>query len=173
MSSRRYKPGNQEPINVLKDIEEHAFVGDFKIAREMPQTDEDFVTDDVPYNLAFVESYYGDQSRIKSSPSSSRIEHSIAEEHGDELLAEGDSILRYQEFNNRKRHWSFCGTTKAGESSGKGQIRRIRRTNSGLRLIRTIFKDVRFFRPIRRRTFPNSFDPQGKCIFENGCIDEA
>ena len=91
MSSRRYKPGNQEPINVLKDIEEHAFVGDFKIAREMPQTDEDFVTDDVPYNLAFVESYYGDQSRIKSSPSSSRIEHSIAEEHGDELLAEGDS----------------------------------------------------------------------------------
>jgi autophagy-related protein 2 len=74
---------------VLGDIDENAFSGDFKVTREMPQTDEDFVTDDVPFNLAFVESYYGDQSRVKSSPSSSRNEASMAEEAGDELLLEG------------------------------------------------------------------------------------
>jgi hypothetical protein len=51
----------------------------------MPQ-DEDLVLDDVPFNLAFVESYYGDQSRIRSSSSRG---HDIAEEQGDELLAEG------------------------------------------------------------------------------------
>jgi hypothetical protein len=52
--------------------------------------DEDLVNDDVPFNLAFVESYYGDQSKIKTGPESSRSDHSIAEEHGDELLAEGN-----------------------------------------------------------------------------------
>ena len=52
--------------------------------------DEDLVNDDVPFNLAFVESYYGDQSKIKTSPESSRSDHSIAEEHGDKLLAEGN-----------------------------------------------------------------------------------
>src|ERR1700733_11599655 len=51
--------------------------------------DEDLVNDDVPFNLAFVESYYGDQSKLKASPSSSRSGPSIAEEHGDDLLFEG------------------------------------------------------------------------------------
>jgi autophagy-related protein 2 len=51
--------------------------------------DEDLVNDDVPFNLAFVESYYGDQSKLKASPSSSRSGPSIAEEHGDDLLYEG------------------------------------------------------------------------------------
>jgi hypothetical protein len=54
--------------------------------------DEDLVNDDVPFNLDFVESYYGDQSKIKPSPSSCRIGHNLAEEHGDELLAEGMAI---------------------------------------------------------------------------------
>jgi len=48
------------------------------------------VNDDVPFNLEFVESYYGDQSKSRTSPGSSRSDQSIAEEHGDELLAEGD-----------------------------------------------------------------------------------
>ena len=52
--------------------------------------DEDLVDDDVPFNISFVESYYGDQSKIKTSPESSRSDHSIAEEHGDKLLAEGN-----------------------------------------------------------------------------------
>jgi hypothetical protein len=73
---------------VLKDIDENAFSGGFAVVREtMP---EDLVDDDVPFNLAFVESYYGDQSKIKTSPESSRSDHSIAEEHGDKLLAEGN-----------------------------------------------------------------------------------
>jgi hypothetical protein len=74
----------------LKDIDENAFSGGFNIAREpiMPG-DEDLVDDDVPFNLAFVESYYGDQSKMKTSPDSIRSEHSMAEKHGDELLAEG------------------------------------------------------------------------------------
>lgn len=92
LTTRRYKPANHEVINVLGDIDENAFSGDFKVTREMPQTDEDFVTDDVPFNLAFVESYYGDQSRVKSSPSSSRNEASMAEEAGDELLLEGTRL---------------------------------------------------------------------------------
>ena len=56
---------------------------------QTPLDEEDLVNDDVPFNLAFVESYYGDQSRSKASPSSSRSDHDIAEEQGDKLLAEG------------------------------------------------------------------------------------
>ena len=59
----------------------------------LPSDEEDLVDDDVPFNLAFVESYYGDQSKLKSSPSSSRSDHTIAEAHGDELLAEGFTSL--------------------------------------------------------------------------------
>lgn len=74
----------------MKDIDENAFSGGFNVARETMPSDEDLVEDDVPFNLAFVESYYGDQSKIKTSPGSSRSDHSIAEEHGDKLLAEGN-----------------------------------------------------------------------------------
>lgn len=70
----------------MQDIDENAFGGSFTSKEAMVQ-DEDLVLDDVPFNLAFVESYYGDQSRIKSSPSNSRNE--MTEEEGDELLAEG------------------------------------------------------------------------------------
>ena len=73
----------------MSDIDENAFGGDFNGAKQSMPVDEDLVDDDVPFNLAFVESYYGDQSKMKSSPSSSRSGHSIAEQHGDELLAEG------------------------------------------------------------------------------------
>src|ERR1700694_5361295 len=57
--------------------------------------DEDLVNDDVPFNLAFVESYYGDQSKLKASPSSSRSGPSIAEEHGDDLLYEGTATISW------------------------------------------------------------------------------
>ena len=80
-------------MDILKDIDENAFSGEFNTAKEtiMPG-DEDLVNDDVPFNLAFVESYYGDQSKIKTSSESSRSDHSLAEIHGDELLAEGSSV---------------------------------------------------------------------------------
>lgn len=58
----------------------------------MPLED-DLVNDDVPFNVDFVESYYGDQSKLKVSPECSRIVHNLAEEQGDELLAEGFSSL--------------------------------------------------------------------------------
>jgi hypothetical protein len=54
--------------------------------------EEDLVRDDVPFNVDFVESYYGDQSKVKVSPECSRIDHSLAEEQGDELLAEGFNL---------------------------------------------------------------------------------
>lgn len=86
---RRYRSGSSESLNILGDIDENAFTGEFNVVLNPMPPDEDFVNDDVPFNLAFVESYYGDQSKFKTSPESSRSEHSIAEEHGDELLAEG------------------------------------------------------------------------------------
>lgn len=87
---RRYQSGSPASINILNDIDENAFSGEFNVVREtMMPVDDDLVEDDVPFNLAFVESYYGDRSKIKASPESSRNDHSIAEEHGDELLAEG------------------------------------------------------------------------------------
>jgi len=86
-SRRRYRSAGSESINVLQDIDENAFGGSFTSKDPIPQ-DEDLVLDDVPFNLAFVESYYGDQARIKSSPSSSRGPDAT-EEEADELLAEG------------------------------------------------------------------------------------
>ena len=95
-NARRYQSGNQNNINVLRDIDENAFAGAFNVSREqMPLDEGDLVNDDVPFNLAFVESYYGDQSRYRMSPSSSRSDHDIAEEQGDELLAEGTILFIY------------------------------------------------------------------------------
>ena len=55
--------------DILKDIDENAFSGGFNVAQEtMMPVDDDLVDDDVPFNLAFVESYYGDQSKMKMSP---------------------------------------------------------------------------------------------------------
>jgi autophagy-related protein 2 len=90
-NSRRYQSGNQTAIDVLQDIDENAFSGAFNVSRDHTPIDdlEDLVNDDVPFNLAFVESYYGHQSSSRTSPSSSRMDHDIAEEQGDELLAEG------------------------------------------------------------------------------------
>jgi hypothetical protein len=79
----------------LSDIDENAFGGGFNQARPPMPVDDDLVDDDVPFNLSFVESYYGDQSKLKSSPSSSRSGHSLAEQHGDDLLAEGKLRLSF------------------------------------------------------------------------------
>src|SRR5271170_6641248 len=89
---RRYRSGSNESLNILGDIEENAFTGEFNVVLNPMPPDEDLVNEDVPFNLAFVESYYGDQTKFKTSPESSRSEHNIAEEHGDELLAEGSPI---------------------------------------------------------------------------------
>ena len=86
---RRYQSGNLKGINVMVEIDENAFSGNFNIVREAMSLEEDLVNDDVPFNLAFVESYYGDQSKIKTSLSGSRDGLDVAEAHGDELLAEG------------------------------------------------------------------------------------
>jgi hypothetical protein len=78
---------------LLSDIDENAFAGGFNTSKEPMPMDEDLVNDDVPFNLEFVESYYGDQSnKMKPSPSSSRSGHNLAEEQGDELLAEGTAF---------------------------------------------------------------------------------
>jgi hypothetical protein len=108
-------------MDILKDIDENAFSGGFNATREtiMPG-DEDLVNDDVPFNLSFVESYYGDQSKIKTSPESSRSEHSLAEKHGDELLAEGSSTLKNA--YDRQRHRTLCRASETCNSSRKGEI---------------------------------------------------
>jgi hypothetical protein len=91
-NGRRYRSASQDAVNLLSDIDENAFNGGFNTSRESMPMDEDLVNDDVPFNLDFVESYYGDQSKMKPSPGSSRVGHNLAEEHGDELLAEGIAI---------------------------------------------------------------------------------
>jgi hypothetical protein len=70
----------------MADIDENAFDGGFTVGKGSVSMDADLVNDDVPFNLAFVESYYGDQSKIKSSPGSSL---DMDEEQGDELIAAG------------------------------------------------------------------------------------
>ena len=91
----RYQSGNHEAINILEDIDENAFNGGFSVVKDSMPLDEDLVTDDIPFNLAFVESYYGDQAKLKASMS--RDDPSIDEELGDELLAEGDDIGHFAE----------------------------------------------------------------------------
>src|SRR5271170_7302839 len=71
---RRYRSGSSESLNILGDIEENAFTGEFNVVLNPMPPDEDHVNEDVPFNLAFVESYYGDQSKFKPSPESSRSE---------------------------------------------------------------------------------------------------
>src|SRR5271170_1622880 len=71
---RRYRSGSSESLNILGDIEENAFTGEFNVVLNPMPPDEDLVNEDVPFNLAFVESYYGDQSKFKPSPESSRSE---------------------------------------------------------------------------------------------------
>jgi hypothetical protein len=94
VNNRRYRSGSDPQINIMNEIDENAFGGGSNVEKETMPIEEDLVDDDVPFNLAFVESYYGDQSKLKGSPSSSRSGQDRAEEQGDKLLAEGKTSVR-------------------------------------------------------------------------------
>jgi hypothetical protein len=104
----------------MRDIDGSAFTHE-NLGKEVVPFEEDLVNDDVPFNLAFVESYYGDQSRLKSSPASSREGFEKAERHGDELLAEG-KLLKIHYLNLDDDIGHFAEPPKPAAPVEKGEF---------------------------------------------------
>lgn len=93
------------PANVFENIDENAFGDHSVLQNDISRFSEDMVSDDVPSNLDFVESYYTEQpSRYKWSGSSSGVSSSSHYSKADLLLDQDLSLL----------------AAKSGGSSGDG-----------------------------------------------------